>query len=126
MIPERFCINCKHIIRGRADKKFCNDRCRGSYNYQLNLAGNTALLRDINRKLKKNHGILKIFSASDRTRIGKRVLVSRGFDFNYHTSIQQNGKRKQYFFCYDMGYGILNEDEVILIKRNNSATANRQ
>lgn len=123
MISERFCLNCKHIIKGRADKKFCNDHCRGTYNYQLNINGSTHLLRDINRTLKKNHSILKIFNANNRTRIWKRVLVSRGFNFDFYTSMRQEGKRKQYFFCYDIGYRMLNEDEVMLVKKEQFLSA---
>jgi len=28
----RKCLHCNHIIRGRADKKFCDDSCRSAYN----------------------------------------------------------------------------------------------
>jgi len=33
---ERLCLDCGEAIRGRADKKFCNDQCRSNYNNQLN------------------------------------------------------------------------------------------
>lgn len=29
------CLNCDKTLKGRTDKKFCDDYCRNSYNNQL-------------------------------------------------------------------------------------------
>ncbi|RYF12576.1 MAG: DUF2116 family Zn-ribbon domain-containing protein, partial [Flavobacteriales bacterium] len=31
-LMNRFCLDCNTEIKGRADKKFCDDQCRNNYN----------------------------------------------------------------------------------------------
>jgi len=30
--PVRKCLHCDHVLKGRTDKKFCDDYCRNTYN----------------------------------------------------------------------------------------------
>ena len=37
---KKKCLECKDPIIGRADKKFCSDQCRNTYNNKLNSDSN--------------------------------------------------------------------------------------
>ncbi len=51
------CLACERPIKGRTDKKFCDDSCRNNYNNRLN-SDATPLIRNINNILRKNRRIL--------------------------------------------------------------------
>ena len=55
---EKKCIECNKLLKGRADKKFCDDLCRNSYNNKLNSDTN-GYVRNINNTLRKNRRILE-------------------------------------------------------------------
>jgi len=57
MENERRCLDCQEPLKGRADKKFCNDLCRNNYNNRLKSESNN-LVRRINGILRKNRNIL--------------------------------------------------------------------
>ncbi|TDQ10147.1 hypothetical protein [Pedobacter metabolipauper] len=116
MNAEKHCLNCRDIIKGRADKKFCDDSCRSNYNYFRNGAEEITLVRYINSALKKNRGILKSFDIEADTKVEKGSLLAKGFDFGYFTSIFENEKLNRCYFCYEMGYLVINEYEILLIK----------
>ena len=35
MKEEKRCLECGDVIKGRADKKFCDDQCRSNYNMAI-------------------------------------------------------------------------------------------
>jgi predicted nucleic acid-binding Zn ribbon protein len=47
MEPERLCLTCNKPLKGRTDKKFCDDYCRNNYNNQLK-SNTINLVRNIN------------------------------------------------------------------------------
>jgi predicted nucleic acid-binding Zn ribbon protein len=53
----RPCLACGKPVKGRIDKKFCDDYCRNVYNNQLKLDEN-AFVRQVTTILKKNRRIL--------------------------------------------------------------------
>ena len=67
MTPEnKLCENCNKTIRGRSDKKFCNDYCRNAFNNNLNSPANN-LVRRTNILLSKNRRILEaLFTESEK------------------------------------------------------------
>lgn len=117
-ITERHCLDCGETIRGRADKKFCNDQCRSNYNNQLN-SDSYNLVRNTNNILRRNRRILEQLSPSGKTKTLRKKLDMLGFNFSYFTGIYQTQTGKTYNFCYDYGYLILNEEEVLIVKREN-------
>lgn len=121
MNPERHCLDCNETIRGRADKKFCNDLCRNNYNNQLN-SDSTGLIRNTNNILKKNRRILEELNPTGKTKTLKKKLMLKGFDFGHLTSVYQTQTGKTYFFCYEQGYLLLDDAEVLLVKRGNEKT----
>ena len=56
------CLQCGKTLRGRADKKFCDDYCRNNYNNQLK-ANTNNYVRNINNALGKNRRILEKYIA---------------------------------------------------------------
>lgn len=113
------CLNCKKVLKGRTDKKFCDDYCRNSFNNQLKAAKNN-LVRNVNNALGKNRRILESFFKKDDeiTKTTKEKLLQKGFQFKYITHIYTNKKGNIYYFCYDLGYLPLENDWYLLVKRN--------
>lgn len=116
MVNERFCISCNNRIKGRLDKKFCSDQCRSRYNYVSKTALVISSFNDVDRILKNNRAILNTLYRKGKRKVSKLLLVSKGFDFEYYTNIRQAGMKNLCFFCYDIGYSIINDLEVALVK----------
>jgi len=100
---EKNCLECGTHIIGRADKKFCNDSCRNSYNNKFNKDSKN-LVRNINNRLRKNYRILEALNPGEKTKTTKAKLVAADFDFNYFTSIYTTKVGTVYYFVYDQGY----------------------
>lgn len=113
---DKVCLECGEKIIGRSDKKFCDDACRNAYNNNLNKASKN-LVRNINNKLKKNYRILESLNPSERNKIKRNSLLRKGFDFEYFTSIYTNKKGVIYYFVYDNGYFAIEDDFLILVKK---------
>lgn len=116
------CLNCDKALKGRTDKKFCDDYCRNAYNNQLKAAKNN-LVRNINNALGKNRRILEsIFKTGEEVaKTHKDKLLQKGFQFKYITHTYTNKKGNVYFFCYDLGYLPLDNDWYLLVKRKEEA-----
>ncbi len=112
------CLNCGNAVKGRADKKFCNDYCRNEYNNSLK-ASTTNLVRNINNALNKNRRILEstMKPPLDTAKQHMDKLMEQGFQFKYHTHTYTNKKGDTYFFCYDMGYLPLENNWFLIVKR---------
>lgn len=48
----------------------------------------------------------------------KSKLNSVGFNFDYHTHTYIIQAGKTYHFCYEYGFLLLNDDELLLVKRD--------
>lgn len=114
----KLCLSCNKTVRGRTDKKFCDDYCRNNYNNQLK-SNTINLVRNINNALGKNRRILEsIFSGKEEiTKITKDRLLEKGFLFKYITHTYTNKKGSVYYFCYDIGYLPLENNWYLLVKR---------
>lgn len=111
------CLECGEKIIGRVDKKFCDDSCRNSYNNKQK-KNDTKLMRNINNTLRKNFKILSELQFNDnKAKTTKNKLASLGFDFEYITNIKTYKNGAQYFFVYDYGYKLLEEDFVLVVKK---------
>jgi hypothetical protein len=117
-IKSRLCLNCNKAVKGRTDKKFCDDFCRNNYNNQLK-SNTINLVRNINNALGKNRRILEnLFVAGEEmAKTNKDKLLQKGFQFKYITHTYTNKKGNIYFFCYDIGYLPLESDWYLLVKR---------
>lgn len=124
MIAEtspRLCLDCKKPVKGRADKKFCNDFCRNNYNNLLKSDTNNQV-RNINNALGKNRRILESFFTGEEelAKTTQEKLLEKGFFFKYITHTYTNKKGNTYFFVYDLGYLPLENNWYLLVKRRES------
>lgn len=115
-MTNRFCLDCQSEVKGRADKKFCDDQCRNNYNNKLKAEDNS-FLRLVNKVLAKNRVLLRQENPSGKTKIKKELLSKKGFDFDYHTHLYKTNTGNTYVFCYEYGYLVLENDELLLVKR---------
>ena len=114
---EKTCLDCETPIKGRTDKKFCDDQCRSNYNNRLK-SDQSGNIKMINAILKKNRKILDKFNPEGKVKLLKNKLVQAGFNFGYHTHIYQTQKGQIYTFCYEYGYLELEKDWLLLVKRS--------
>ncbi len=114
----RLCLSCNKPVKGRTDKKFCDDYCRNNYNNQLK-SGNSNLVRNVNNALGKNRRILEslLTPGEEMAKTTKEKLLQKGFQFRYITHLYTNKKGNTYFFCYDLGYLPLENDWYLLVRR---------
>jgi hypothetical protein len=112
---NRFCLDCHTEIKGRADKKFCDDQCRNNYNNRRkSIEGKH--INKINQILAKNRRLLMQENPDGKVKIRKEELVKKGFDFDYHTHYHLTAEGNVYIFCYEFGYLPVGNEEVVLLK----------
>ncbi|CAA9484679.1 MAG: hypothetical protein AVDCRST_MAG96-1193 [uncultured Segetibacter sp.] len=112
------CLECNKILKGRIDKKFCDDLCRNSYNNKLNSDSN-AYVRNINNILRRNRRTLEetLPALDEMVKITKQKMLEKGFQFKYFTHTYTNKKGNIYYFCYEYGYLLLEGDWLLVVKR---------
>ena len=116
-IAERLCLECGKTVRGRVDKKFCDDFCRNAYNNRRN-SDQTSYVRNINNTLRRNRRIMEeLLPAEGLIKLPRTRLAELGFDFRYHTHQYTNRKGHTYHFSYEFGYLPLENDWLLLVKR---------
>jgi predicted nucleic acid-binding Zn ribbon protein len=116
-MEQKHCNFCGEVIKGRADKKFCDDQCRTGYNNKLKT--DSPQVRHINTILRKNRKILAEFADNDegKSRVGIKKLAERGFNFTYFTHLYTTKQGSTYYFCYEYGYLKLEGDYYMVVKR---------
>lgn len=120
LIRTRYCMTCNRPLKGRIDKKFCDDGCRNSYNNQLKLhSQSNSYVRNINNALLKNRKILEglLNNPGDIAKVTREKLLGLGFQFKYHTHIYTTKTGKTYTYCYDYGYLPLENEWYLVVKR---------
>jgi hypothetical protein len=107
------CLDCGGELKGRLDKKFCDDYCRGHYNNQLNKNKNL-MLKEINSILKKNAAILQKLQEKGIRTFNQQMLMAAGFDFNFFTHQVYGEQGEIYHCCYNYGYCFISNTEIVL------------
>ena len=115
-MEKKVCAECKEVIKGRSDKKFCSDLCRNAHNNRLNSDTNN-YVRNVNNILRKNRRILDESLTGESTKIQKQKLVDKGFNFSFYTNLHLTKNNHCYYYCYEFGYLMLEHDLVLLVKR---------
>jgi predicted nucleic acid-binding Zn ribbon protein len=112
------CLSCGKPVKGRSDKKFCDDYCRAAYNNELKSATNN-YVRKVNNALSKNRRILESILPKDKTtiNINKDKLLEKGFQFKYLTNIYKAKNGNTYFYCYEYGYLPLENNWYLVVRR---------
>lgn len=119
MSEKKVCLDCGEVIKGRSDKKFCNDICRNSYNNKIN-SDTTNYVRNVNNILRKNRRILEETLKGETTTIPKQKLIDKGYNFKFYTNHIITKNNHQYVYCYEFGYLFLDKEMVLIVKRKES------
>jgi hypothetical protein len=115
-MEDRNCLECNQKLTGRKDQKFCTDYCRNAYNNRQNEDSNS-YVRRINTILRKNRRILIQLNPSGKVTLDGITLSEEGFNFHYFTNIYTTQKGSNYYFCYDQGYLKLENDQYMLVQK---------
>lgn len=110
------CPECGKYITGRTDKKYCSELCRNASNNKQSREANKNL-KMINGILKKNRDILKKLIELRIRKATRDLLLQQGFNFYYVTSFQPGNDRAYYYFCYEYGYYLLENNYYKVVKR---------
>jgi hypothetical protein len=111
---QRRCMSDKVILKGRADKKFCNIKCKNDYHNSINRELQKIFKPD-EKKLRKNHSVLKMFYELSHGEefIQIRPLYQEGFYPRYYIGTMKLNATGEivylvydYAFLYDQKLGI--------------------
>ena len=115
-IKEKLCGHCGTALIGRTDKKFCSDQCRARAANQKKLEDRgERLMREINGALRRNRQVLHRFSPEGKTTVRRQVLELAGFDFRHFTHLYRTKQGNTYYFCYDYGYLLLEDEKMLIV-----------
>lgn len=116
---NKTCRLCQKPLKGRSDKKFCDDYCRAAYNNELKSAANN-YIRNVNHALGKNRRILESLLPPGETTVKTNLdkLLELGFQRKYHTHRYKARNGNNYYYCYEYGYLPLDNNWFLVVKRN--------
>ena len=115
---RRKCAHCNKILKGRADKKYCNLQCKNRYASQMRFQ-NLPIRQRIDRFLHRNHTILvelhEAHHHPNRWFVPRTKLQRLGFRFSNHTSIYRNAKGKIYHYIYDYRWMEFSDTMIMIV-----------
>jgi predicted nucleic acid-binding Zn ribbon protein len=116
---QKTCQTCGAALRGRSDKKFCNDYCRNQYNNEQKASVRQhPVVRNVNNALLRNRKILNGFlEEEETTRVSREKMLEMGFVFRYMTENYCTRNGNHYHYCYDLGYRQLENGWVIIVRK---------
>jgi hypothetical protein len=113
------CLNCQEELFGRSDKIFCNEYCKSSFHYKKKLGEKRSMFESIDRQLKTNRRLLKLFNKSGKSVVRKEELIKAGFNPKFFTHYWKNSHGDVYLFCYEFGFLAKeenNKSKFVLVK----------
>lgn len=115
---SRTCMHCDKQVRGRSDKKFCDDYCRAAFNNVLKSPVNN-YIRNVNNALSRNRRVLEsmLSGSGSTTKADRDKLIEQGFQFKYHTHQYRARNGNTYFYCYEYGYLPLEKNLFLLVRK---------
>jgi predicted nucleic acid-binding Zn ribbon protein len=124
MMKSKVCQLCGDSLKGRTDKRFCDDNCRASYHNQKKKLNNLAI-RKVNAVLLQNRYILSCLmqhpmSVDQQEAISVNRLLDMGYNFNFFTHYYKNSQGHLCQFCYDYGIVFVAKDAFVLLKNNDT------
>ncbi|MCO5241960.1 MAG: hypothetical protein M9904_18115 [Chitinophagaceae bacterium] len=119
--PQVYCLYCGKPVKGRIDKKFCDDWCRNAHNNKR-YSQNSSFVRNVNRILRKNRQILAVLipNGKEVAKARRQKLAEKGFNFQFITHTYTTQKGVTYSFCYEYGYLSIEHDYYLLVSREKS------
>ena len=110
------CIECNEPLKGRSDKKFCDDHCRSTFNNRRNRMDNNTI-RKINLRLNRNRRILKDLYSNGKKKVKHLELSNKGFCFTFYTHQHVTTRKNTYHLCFEYGYRKIENDFFLIIKK---------
>lgn len=103
------CRSCGAVLKGRRDKKFCDDHCRVRH-HRLNRP--QRLVQRVDETLLTNRTLLRkvrsMGEVADKAEATFEWLRRNGFDFNFHTHVACQDDGRTVVMCYEEGYVLEN------------------
>lgn len=87
------CAWCNALIKGRTDKKFCNDYCRSSFHYKAR-DQKPELVKQIIRQLERNWLLLGEWGLIGISEIDLKHARMQGFVEDCFTGIETRSKKR--------------------------------
>lgn len=116
MSEHKNCVLCGKALLGRADKKYCGEYCRNTYNNKLNKQSNMAM-RSAQHILSKNRKILReIVGESKVAKIHPSVLIDKGYHFDYLTCIRKYNGGEEHKYCFEFTIREISTDVIEIIR----------
>lgn len=104
MTSSKLCLACKKELQGRIDKKFCDPYCKSTWHYEKTREGNQGFYARVNKQLKLNRRILKIYNKAGKSTVRASILIDQGFDPGFFTHYWKNKQGDVYLFVYEFGF----------------------
>ncbi|MFM2360338.1 MAG: hypothetical protein RLY16_2331 [Bacteroidota bacterium] len=123
MITIKNCLVCNSPLKGRIDKKFCDDYCRNQFNNQQKSQERYyQQVRLVNNILLKNRKIIGslLNENNPSIRVHRQKLQELGFNFGYVTQLTQSKTGKTLFHCYDFSYCNCDQDKIYLTRKTDA------
>jgi len=118
-MDQEVCLYCATELKGRSDKKYCDDTCRARHHNKTRRKSEQ-MITAVNKQARKNRRILKTLSPQGKATIRKSVLDEMGFDFYLFTSLYKS-KKQLYYLIYDFGFSPIIDhngiEKIVIIKR---------
>lgn len=102
------CKECGLEFYGRLNQYFCSNKCRFDFNNSI-ARNNKEQINSILKILMRNREILKAIFETGTTEILKVDLGSKKYNFTYLTHQLKSEDNKNYIFCFEYGFIILND-----------------
>lgn len=113
------CLHCKKVLKGRADKQFCDITCKNAY-HNADLADGEKVYKRVLKILRTNRKILKeVLGEKSSIDIEMDKLVAKGFDSDYLTHSKESAPGKRYYYSFDYGYRSEGNGKVKVVKSFN-------
>lgn len=119
IMNSKQCQACGKAIRGRSDKRFCDDYCRNIHHNQYKQSDPSArMIREINQILTGNRNILaSLFGSENHLIVVEKIkLIEMGFVFRFLTHTEQGDTGTTYLCCYEYLYTPINEKQLLIAR----------
>lgn len=117
--PARFCKVCGNQLKGRRDKKYCDQICKNQYHADMRALHRTEVSADLSFLFRNRTILHEILDqeGSNKKKIPRSVLQFMGFKFNNYTGAHVNKQGKTYHFVFDYSWMAFSDKEVLILKR---------
>ena len=112
------CLFFGRPLRGRIDKKFCDNGCKNEHNNHLQREERAAI-NPIAAILKQNRRVLRRCFGANHTRVVYGTeLLQAGLRFEYYTHHHYTNQQADlYVFCYDYGYLPMADGKYLIVRK---------